>query len=112
MTTYRTGGHWGRTIVRVGQQPDDSDGRRPDDFLICTVDSAVSELAERICELLNAMPRAAEASGKPVPCTRCGGPIQHVDAPPVPEGWRGGTWEGWFHLDRSQEHFTPVGWVR
>lgn len=36
--TYRPGGHWGRTIVAVGTQPADSDGRRPDDQLVGVMD--------------------------------------------------------------------------
>jgi hypothetical protein len=51
MTEYRTGSHWGRTIVRVGAQPPDVQGRRPDDELVGVVDDPA--LAERICALLN-----------------------------------------------------------
>lgn len=65
VSTYRTGGHWRRTIVRVGTQRPDADGRRPDDFLICTVDSAATELAERICRLLNADEREPCPHGHP-----------------------------------------------
>lgn len=31
MTTYRTGNHWGVTIVREGTAPADESGRRGDD---------------------------------------------------------------------------------
>lgn len=51
MTTYRTGGHWGRTIIRVGIQDPDEQGRRPDDELVGVMDD--QDLAYRICELLN-----------------------------------------------------------
>jgi hypothetical protein len=54
VSEYRTGNHWGRTIIRTGSQPPDADGRRPDDQLVAVVDSAAPEgLAERICALLN-----------------------------------------------------------
>jgi hypothetical protein len=56
MSTYRTGGHWQRTIVRVGTQPADHDGRRPDDALVGMVDTP--ELAERIVKALNFVERA------------------------------------------------------
>lgn len=52
MSTYRTGGHWGRTIVLEGDMPADEDGRRPDDELVGMVDTV--ELAQRIVRLLNA----------------------------------------------------------
>lgn len=51
--TYRTGGHWGITIVREGTQPADERGRRPDDELVA-VTMNDPQLAERICALLNA----------------------------------------------------------
>lgn len=51
MSTYRTGQHWGRTIIRVGTQPADAGGRRPDDQLVGVIDDPA--LAERICELLS-----------------------------------------------------------
>lgn len=53
MTTYRTGGHWGRTIVRVGTQPPDIEhgiSHRPDDELVGVMDDPA--LAERIAWLL------------------------------------------------------------
>lgn len=49
---YRTGSHWGRTLIREGAQPADASGRRPDDELVGVVDDPA--LAERICDLLNA----------------------------------------------------------
>jgi hypothetical protein len=51
MTEYRPGGCWKRTLVKVGTQPPDEQGRRPDDELVGMVDDP--ELAERICALLN-----------------------------------------------------------
>lgn len=64
MSEYRTGGHWGRTIIRVGTQRPDADGRRADDQLVGLMDDPA--LAERICALLNAdqMPYFV--------CARCG----------------------------------------
>lgn len=49
---YRTGSHWGRTLIREGSQPADVSGRRPDDQLVGVIDNP--GLAERICVLLNA----------------------------------------------------------
>lgn len=43
-------------------------------------------------------------------CTRCGGLIQHVGAPPLPDGYAAGAWEGYFHLNKAHEHFMSVGW--
>ena len=43
-------------------------------------------------------------------CGRCGTGIAYVEAPGLPEGYSGGAWEGWFHLDKSREHFMSVGW--
>lgn len=45
MTTYRTGGCWGRTIVRVGIQPPDERGKRPDDEVVGLMDTP--KLAEQ-----------------------------------------------------------------
>jgi hypothetical protein len=81
MTTYRTGNHWGVTIVREGEQgrlfgsdahgtggrgkfPDNcgwpgeqcighADGERPDAQLVAVVVNGDQALAERICALLN-----------------------------------------------------------
>jgi hypothetical protein len=50
MTEYRPGGCWKRTLVKVGTQPPDEQGRRPDDELVGMVDDP--ELAARIAELL------------------------------------------------------------
>lgn len=56
MAEYRTGNCWHRhTIIRVGTQPPDEQGRREDDQPVAWVDSAAPEgFAGRICELLNA----------------------------------------------------------
>lgn len=51
MNIYRVGGHWGRTIIKVGTLPADEHGRRPDDELVGLMDSP--ELAARVCELFN-----------------------------------------------------------
>lgn len=48
---YRTGNHWGRTIVWEGTAEPDDSGRRPDDMLVGLVDTP--EFAERIVFLLN-----------------------------------------------------------
>lgn len=55
---YRTGNHWGRTIVWEGIGPPDSSGRRPDDRLVGMVDT--ERLARRIVDLLNEQDAAAE----------------------------------------------------
>lgn len=34
MTYWRTGSHWGRTIIREGVGEQDASGRRPDDTLV------------------------------------------------------------------------------
>ena len=54
MTTYRTGNHWGTTIIREGACKPDEQGRRGDDALVAVVVGGDAELAERICGLLNA----------------------------------------------------------
>ena len=43
-------------------------------------------------------------------CTLCKGLIQYVDAPSLPQGIGAASWEGWFHVDPSKEHFGRVGW--
>lgn len=58
MSTHRTGGHWGVTIIRQGTQSPDDSGRRSDDRLVAVVmnGAVVSpdlELAERVVMLLN-----------------------------------------------------------
>lgn len=50
--TYRTGGHWRRTIIRVGTGLPDEHGRRPGDELVGVMDDP--ELAALVCELLTA----------------------------------------------------------
>lgn len=57
--TYRTGGHWGRTIIRVGKGLPDANGRRPDDELIGLMDDA--KMAKTVCELLNERERRVTA---------------------------------------------------
>lgn len=57
-TRYRTGSHWGATIVREGTQPADATGHRPDAELVAVVVNGDRELAERICDLLNREDRA------------------------------------------------------
>lgn len=53
MTRYRTGNHWGVTIVREGTQPPAASGTRADDHLVAVVLHGDAALAERICALLN-----------------------------------------------------------
>lgn len=66
MAEYRTGAHWGTTIIREGVQPADEDGRRPDDELVAQVIDADQPreerelLARRIAELLTAAERACD----------------------------------------------------
>lgn len=52
MSTYRTGNHWGITIVREGDIP--CPGVPPQAELVAVVVNGDQELAERICTLLNA----------------------------------------------------------
>lgn len=54
MTTYRTGNNWGVTIVREGRGPEDVMGHHSGDELVAVVVNGDRELAERICELMNA----------------------------------------------------------
>lgn len=82
MTTYRTGNHWGVTIVREGGEgalfgadagPKNEHnggclwpatrcrGHRPGDQLVAVVVNGDQALAERICALLNADGDAAVA---------------------------------------------------
>lgn len=56
MSTYRTGRHWGVTIVREGL-PADANGSY--DQLVAVVVNGDQALAERICALLNADDDAA-----------------------------------------------------
>jgi hypothetical protein len=66
VTTYRTGSHWGTTIIREGTQPADERGRRPDDQLVAQVIDADQPreerqlLAERIAELLTVVEQACD----------------------------------------------------
>lgn len=52
MSSYRTGNHWGVTIVRSGVEPIEM-GKRADDELVAVVVNGDTALAERICALLN-----------------------------------------------------------
>lgn len=55
MTTYRTGNNWGVTIIREGHgEPNASNCGRVDDQLVAVVVNGDQDLAERICERLNA----------------------------------------------------------
>jgi hypothetical protein len=56
MTTYRTGNHWGVTIVREGE-PLGENGKTVGDQLVAVVVNGDQALAERICALLNAEER-------------------------------------------------------
>jgi hypothetical protein len=58
MSEYRTGNHWGVTVVREGTQPIDASGHRPDAELVAVVTNGDRDLAERICALLNASDRS------------------------------------------------------
>lgn len=59
MPEYRAGGSWGRTLILVGTGPADEKGRRPDDFLIGSHDSAMpANFTARAAELLTAAERA------------------------------------------------------
>lgn len=60
MTAYRTGTHWGVTIVAEGTQPPDALGKHPDDELVAVVVNGDQLLAERICDLLNAGQAASD----------------------------------------------------
>jgi hypothetical protein len=52
VSRYRTGGHWGVTVVREGVEPADHEGRRPDAELAAVVVNGDRELARRIADLL------------------------------------------------------------
>nr|WP_221374537.1 hypothetical protein [Actinoplanes polyasparticus] len=54
MTTYRTGRHWGVTIVREAPQPTDGTIDLSRDQLVAVITNGDTALAERICALLNA----------------------------------------------------------
>lgn len=53
MNEFRTGNHWGVTIVREGTHPVNESGHRPDAELVAVVVNGDRALAERICGLLN-----------------------------------------------------------
>jgi len=79
---YRSGSHWGRTLIQIGKEPADAEGRRPDDRIVGLIDDPA--LVERICALLNDAARSLEQAGKSDPlcvypdgvCT-CGEPEGH-----------------------------------
>jgi hypothetical protein len=56
--TYRTGNHWGRTLVQIGTGPEDAHGRRPDDTIVGLLDSA--SLAAQVVQALNGRPRCLQ----------------------------------------------------
>lgn len=66
MSTYRTGSHWGTTIIREGSEPADDSGRRDDDELALQVidaDRPQGErqlLADRVAELLTVVEAACD----------------------------------------------------
>ncbi len=58
--TYRTGAHWGTTIVRKGTGPVDDMGHRSGDELVAVVTNGDDRLAELICQRLNVNNRAED----------------------------------------------------
>lgn len=66
MAAYRTGSHWGTTIIREGSQPADESARRPDDELVLQVVDADRSPADRellartTAELLTAVEAACD----------------------------------------------------
>jgi hypothetical protein len=60
---YRTGNHWGVTIVREGELGGIGDNWRTDAQLVAVVVNGDQALAERICALLNFQDRAIEIWG-------------------------------------------------
>lgn len=69
MSTYRTGNHWGVTIVREGERTPERHITGADQ-LVAVVVNGDHALAERICALLNRDER--ETRRKPTDCPRCG----------------------------------------
>lgn len=61
MTTYRTGRHWGVTIVATADAPWPAGMEHPDDQLVAVVVNGDQALAERICALLNEGPLVDDA---------------------------------------------------
>lgn len=57
--TYRTGNHWGITIVRESMVPNDNYGEH--DELVAVVVNGDKALAERICTLLNERERESQS---------------------------------------------------
>lgn len=66
MAKYRTGSHWGTTVIREGSAPADESGRRDDDELALQVIDADRPreeremLAERVAELLTVVEAACD----------------------------------------------------
>jgi hypothetical protein len=85
VTTYRTGNHWGITIVRESLVPNDNYGEH--DQLVAVVVNGDQALAERICALLN----FEASSPPPVVAHTCTVPVEMclepgVHAPDAPSG--------------------------
>lgn len=57
---YRTGSHWGTTIIRSGDAGPDAEGRRADDRLVAVVVNEDHALAQRIVDHLNMFPTEGE----------------------------------------------------
>ena len=90
MPTYRTGNHWGVTIVAEGRFPEGEHDSQADE-LVAVVTNGDTALAERICALLNkeagleekverhlGTPRPPHPGEKfwwPTDCTTCDKPI-------------------------------------
>ncbi len=53
MPAYRTGNHWGTTVIENGTQPPAADGTHADDRLVAVVLRDDAWLAERIAGLLS-----------------------------------------------------------
>ncbi len=70
MVNYRTGNHWGTTIILTGSGQPDDQGRKQDDQLVAVIMNNDKELAERIVRALNSTENVAP-------------PIPALPAPPV-----------------------------
>jgi hypothetical protein len=75
---YRVGGHWGRTIVRIGVLPPDEQGRRDDDEIIGLLDTR--EYAERAVAGLNEHAQAAAEGYRRAIATLLG-VVEHTGSP-------------------------------
>lgn len=65
MAEYRTGHHWGVTIVREARQPTDGTIKLARDQLVAVVVNGDQTLAERICALLNGTEPSLSAKAGP-----------------------------------------------